>query len=128
MLNTTRTSLPEAVGLKGEVVRSLKNLFPDSELSNPTEVLESLTTPSSGAIALDRAEHLGRSLLITGNVFLLDIPKLIDTEPSEPRYSLESMLSFERRTILERAREVRNRIGPIPWKISDLLHEMDEGE
>ena len=128
MLNTTRTSLPEAAGLKGEVVRNLKVLFPDWELSNPTEAVESLTTPSSGGILFERAEHLGRSLLLADNIFLPDIPKLIDSEPSEPRLSRESMLSPERRTILECVREIRHRIGPIPWKISDLLREMEEEE
>ena len=47
---------------------------------------------------------------------------------AENKTNTEAMLSPDRRVILEHARAIRRKIGPVTWKISDILRQMDEEE
>ncbi len=129
-MRKTETTVLDAAGYIENFIGAAKQvILPSFEPSEPTEATIPPTVQTSGHIVTDKAEDFGKLWLSRppDMIFLIpDFPKRVESEPSKPSMSLEAMLSTERRAILEGARALRRKIGPVPWKISRLLREMDE--
>lgn len=129
-MRKTEVTIPDAAGYIENFIGATKQVIRFSfESTLSTEATIAPTIQTSGHIVTEKAEDFGRRWLSgpPDKIFLIpDFPKPVESEPSKPSISLEAMLSTERRAILESTRALRHKIGPVPWKISRLLREMDE--
>ncbi|OGW16723.1 MAG: hypothetical protein A3G93_08420 [Nitrospinae bacterium RIFCSPLOWO2_12_FULL_45_22] len=128
----TETTNPKSAELADKVGALLNDLvLVNTERMSLTGVslgswLETLPT---GNLATDRVEKMGRIWVKHWPEKSFEVggaPVSVGSESTDSLVSMEAMLSPDRRAILERARAIRRKIGPVPWKISDILRQMDE--
>jgi hypothetical protein len=135
--------LPEEIGTntenpnRAEVIKLCASLF--SDLVSPAipaiRSTRDIFTPSGGTTVSADLSAI-RSLEERGDCWKRCDPEAIitvlslfeenDSRPIVKKASPLLKLTPERRELLERIRALRTKIGPVPFKIGDLLREIDE--